>query len=198
MNTTTPTALTSCAQEQVGTVADLIATAFASLAVSKWLVADPGERVAALRAQFGMIVEHAAEHGTIYLDSGGTAAAVWLDYTRPVPEPADYDRRLLQACGQHTPRFAALDGAFEEHHPTTAHHHLAFMAVHPQHQGRGMGGRLLAQHHRVLDQAAAPAYLEAASLRAARLYRRWGYRFISRIDLPHGPSMWTMWREPRA
>src|SRR5699024_3361305 len=108
-----------------------------------------------------------------------------------------YDRRLLQACRQHTPRFAALDAAFEEHHPTAAHHHLAFMAVRPQHQGRGMGGRLLDQHHRVLDRAAAPAYLEAASLRAARLYRRWGYRFVSRIDLPHGPSMWTMWREPR-
>lgn len=184
--------------DQIGIVTDLIATAFHRLAVSKWLVADPEQRFAAQRGQFGIIVEHAADHGRIYLDEDHRAAAVWLDYSSPVPEPADYDRRLFDACGAHTPRFAALDVAFEENHPRTAHHHLAFMAVLPEYQERGLGSALLTCHHENLDTSGTPAYLEAANLRAARMYGKWGYRIISRIDLPGGPSMWPMWRDAGA
>jgi len=198
MSALTDLAVGTSADDRVAAATDLITTAFHSLAVSKWLVADPDQRWAAQHAQFQMLVEHAAEHGTIYLDPDRTATAVWLDYTRPVPEPADYDRRLLQACGEHVARFAALDVAFAEHHPSAPHQHLAFMAVHPRQQQRGRGSALLADHHRRLDAAGVPAYLEAANLRAARLYGRWGYRILDRIDLPGGPSMWPMWREPGA
>lgn len=198
MSTPTQPAITAAAPDQLGVVTDLIATSFHRLAVSKWLVADPEERFDAQRGQFGIIVEHAAEHGRIYLDEDHRAAAVWLDYTQPVPEPADYDRRLFHACGSHTPRFAALDVAFEENHPTVGHQHLAFMAVLPEYQDRGLGGALLSSHHQELDRDGTPAYLEAANLRAARMYGTWGYRIISRIDLPGGPSMWPMWRDAGA
>lgn len=195
MSTPTQPAITAAEPDQLGVVTDLIATAFHRLAVSKWLVADPEERFVAQRGQFGIIVEHAAEHGRIHLDADHRAAAVWLDYTQPIPEPADYDRRLFHACGPHTPRFAALDVAFEENHPRAGHQHLAFMAVLPEYQDRGLGSALLSSHHQVLDREGTPAYLEAANLRAARMYGRWGYRIISRIDLPGGPSMWPMWRD---
>ena len=196
MSTPTRPLIAPAEAGQIGLVTDLIATAFHRLAVSKWLVGDPDERFAAQRGQFGIIVEHAAEHGQIYLDEAHRATAVWLDYTQPIPEPADYDRRVFGVCGPHTPRFAALDAAFEENHPSTAHHHLAFMAVLPEYQERGLGRALLARHHTMLDREGTPAYLEAANLRAARMYGKWGYRIISRIDLPGGPSMWPMWREP--
>src|SRR5690625_5200722 len=141
MSAPTDLAVTTSAEDRVAAATDLITTAFHSLAVSKWLVADPDERWAAQRGQFRMLVEHAAEHGTIYLDPDRTATAVWLDYTRPVPEPPDYDRRLLEVCGAHTARFAALDVAFAEHHPSTPHQHLAFMARSEEHtselQSRG-------------------------------------------------------------
>src|SRR5699024_2840754 len=104
--------------------------------------------------------------------------------------------RLLQACGEHVARFAALDVAFAEHHPSAPHQHQAFMAVHPRQQQRGRGSALLADHHRQLDAAGVPAYLEAANLRAARLYGRRGYRILDRIDLPGGPSMWPVCRGP--
>ncbi|WP_147916738.1 GNAT family N-acetyltransferase [Ruania zhangjianzhongii] len=198
MSTPTRPTTDAAATDQIGVVADVIATAFHRLAVSKWLVADPEERFAAQRGQFGIIVEHAAEHGRIYLDADHRAAAVWLDYTQPIPEPADYDRRLFDLCGPHTPRFAALDVAFEENHPRVAHQHLAFMAVLPEYQEQGLGSELVAAHHEVLDREGTPAYLEAANLRVARMYGKWGYRIISRIDLPGGPSMWPMWRDPSA
>src|SRR5690625_6543048 len=84
MSAPTDLAVTTSAEDRVAAATDLITTAFHSLAVSKWLVADPDERWAAQRGQFRMLVEHAAEHGTIYLDPDRTATAVWLDYTRPV------------------------------------------------------------------------------------------------------------------
>jgi hypothetical protein len=43
-----------------------------------------------------------------------------------------------------------------------------------------------------------PAYLEANANHNRRLYERLGFETKSRVDLPHGPPMWGMWREPRA
>src|SRR5699024_566000 len=99
MSALTDLAVSTSADDRVAAATDLITTAFHSLAVSKWLVADPDQRWAAQHAQFQILDKHAAKHSTIYHVPDSTATAVWLDYTRPVPEPADYDRRLLEACG---------------------------------------------------------------------------------------------------
>lgn len=182
--------------DQLAEVTDLVADAFNPLSVSEWLVADPRTRHVCQRGQFGLVVEHAMEHGVVHLTEDRCAAAVWFDRTGAVPEPRDYDRRLREACGRHTPRFATLDAAFEEHHPESRHHHLAFLAVRPDRQGEGIGTAVLDHHHRELDRNATAAYLEASDAGTRDLYARHGYRVISVIDLPDGPSMWPMWRDP--
>lgn len=77
--------------------------------------------------------------------------------------------------------------------------HLAILAVHPGHQGRGIGTALLRAHHARLDQAGTPGYLEASSPRNRALYQRHGYtlRPGGPFHLPGGgPPMWPMWRAP--
>jgi GNAT superfamily N-acetyltransferase len=180
-------------------IAEVIATAFHPLAVAAWLVADPDERQRALHGHMRILVEHGLRHGYVFTTVEYTAAAVWLPRTGPLPEIPDYDRRLELGCGRHADRFRALDAAFDKHHPAGPHHHLALLAVHPDHQRHGIGSALLDHHHGRLDQDGVPAYLEASSLQSRALYGRHGFTDHGPpIALPgQGPSLWPMWRRPR-
>lgn len=179
-------------------VAALIATAFGPLDVAAWLVPDPAERERVLYANFRLYVDHALAHGDVLITDDRAAVAVWYPRDVPLPDIADYDRRLSLTCGPQVDRFRVLDAAFDKHHPTEAHHHLAFLAVHPQRHGQGVGTALLAHYHTRLDRAGMPSYLEASSARSRALYARHGYADRGEpIDLPDGPRLWPMWRAPR-
>lgn len=182
-------------------VAGLVADAFTPLAVAAWLVANPVERRAALSGQFRMLVEHAVEHGHVYLAAVGhdlVGTSVWfaLDAGELPPPPA-YDERLAEICGPHLDRFRLLDAAFEAHHPAEPHHHLAFLAVSPDRQGAGLGSALLRHHHARLDAAGTSGYLEASCPESRDLYLRHGYAAGEPFRLPYdGPPLWPMWRDP--
>jgi hypothetical protein len=42
------------------------------------------------------------------------------------------------------------------------------------------------------------AYLEPSRASNIDFYARHGFRVLEEIRLARGPSMWTMWRDPRA
>ncbi|MDF5758281.1 GNAT family N-acetyltransferase [Spongiactinospora sp. TRM90649] len=189
-------AVRGAAETEAGHVADLIATAFAPLAATAFLVPPPTARHDVMTANFRIFVDHALHHGEIDVirDGPGIAAtAVWFPHTVPLPEPPDYDRRLVAACGEWTERFRVLDTLFEKHHPAEPYHHLAFLAVHPSWQNRGLGSTLLRHHHARLDPRV-PAYLEASGLRSRSLYCRHGYLPRAPFHLPDGTPFWPMWR----
>ncbi|GAB3650988.1 GNAT family N-acetyltransferase [Glycomyces tarimensis] len=185
-------------------VADRIASAFATLAVAEWLVpGDLAERHRLLAGQFAMLVGPALDgHGHVdaAIDEGGSLAgvAVWFDYTKgPIPGPPDYERRLEALCGPRLPRFQALDAAFERGHPDPEqrpHQHLAFCAVAPEHQRRGLGSQLLSVGLDRLDRLGAAGYLEAANLPLTDWYGKHGFERREALRLPEGPSMYPMWR----
>jgi GNAT superfamily N-acetyltransferase len=184
-------------------VTALIVDAFADLPVSRWLVPPAADRAAVLEGNFAIHAEHALAHGIVEIagderdDVAGVA--VWLPRPDPGPPPADLEVRLEAACGPYTPRFRELDEAFAANHPhgDERHHHLTFLAAAPARQGQGVGTALLAHHHKQLDDAGLPAYLEASSERARELYTREGYRAEKPFHLPDGgPPLWPMWRLP--
>ncbi|MCW3817542.1 GNAT family N-acetyltransferase [Micromonospora sp. DR5-3] len=178
-------------------VAERIARAFRFLAVSRWLVPDEAKREAVLADDFEILVDHAMRHGIVHGTADRAGVAVWFPQTgEPAPPPADYAARLAAACGEWTPRFQHLDELFEAHHPHADHHHLAFLAVAPERQGRGLGNALLRHHHAVLDAEGMPAYLEASSERSRDLYARHGYRAAEPFRVPDGAAFYPMWRDP--
>ncbi len=68
----------------------------------------------------------------------------------------------------------------------------------PRPRGEGLGAALVRHVLDRCDREGLPAYLEASSERSAKLYERLGYTFTDRtLDLPDGPRMYPMWREPR-
>ncbi|MBB6545319.1 GNAT family N-acetyltransferase [Nonomuraea rubra] len=178
--------------EDAQRVAELIATAFSGLRPMAYLVPDRRERHRIIAANFRIFVEHAVEHGEIHLIDDGPAVAVWFPYTSPLPAPHDYDRRLAEATGAWVERFRTLDELFERNHPAAPHHHLAFLAVHPDRQNEGLGTALLRYQHDRLGGL--PAYLEASDPRNRDLYARHGYQARQPFALPDGALFWPMWR----
>jgi ribosomal protein S18 acetylase RimI-like enzyme len=183
-------------------VAAVLASAFAEVPTIRWAVPEPAEREAVTAAKFTLVVDHARANGGI-LTAGApgpaTGAVVWLDHTAdPVVPLPDYRERLRAATGAHHDRFAELDALLADHRPSDPHCYIALVGVLAAARGQGIASALLDRLHSRLDRDGVPAYLEAASEDAARLYRRHGYRdhgepFHLRGG---GPALYPMWRTP--
>lgn len=184
--------------DEAPVAAGIIADAFASLDVSVWLVPDDGERRSVVERDMRIWTTHALKHGLISMTVDETAVAVWFPTWEPLPAPDDYDEQLSDACGPWAGRFRMLDETFDLYHPHgEPHHHLAFLAVRPGHQGEGIGTALLHHHHEMYPDVA--MYLEASSRESRTLYLRHGYLDRGRFTLPEdGPPLWSMWRPATA
>jgi GNAT superfamily N-acetyltransferase len=152
-----------------------------------------------LPAFFEVVTEAYLLHGEPYTDEEVAGAALWArPGTDPVGADAGYAERLEAIVGDDAPRMFELIELLEGHAPRDAHYHLQFLAVLPQRQGAGVGGRLMAPVLARCDRDAVPAYLEATSKRNRALYERHGFRTTGELPLRDGPSLWTMWRDPLA
>jgi GNAT superfamily N-acetyltransferase len=193
---------------EAGHLSAIVAAAFADLAPSRWLVPDAAARREVFPEYFRLYVDQAFANGTVYTNADRTAAALWITRVgkaEPVAAEAaaeaaaEYDARLAAIAGPFVDRFREFDLILNRRHPTgTAYDHLAVLAVHPDAQRGGIGGALLAEHHRALDSARTPAYLEAGDAGTRTIYLRHGYKDLgSPISLaPEGPLMYPMWRTP--
>jgi GNAT superfamily N-acetyltransferase len=193
--------------EDVDAAGRLIAASFDHLDANHYLIPDPARRLDAMQVFFGVLTEHAANGaGKVLLTEDGTATAVWFDRTVEPSEPDGYAERITAAAGEYADRFAALDELFEANHPTPPHWHLAFLAVHPDHWGRGLGGALMDHTHSWLDKEGLPAYLEATNADNQRVYRRHGYTDMTPSAIVLGDptaagghaTFYRMWRDSGA
>jgi GNAT superfamily N-acetyltransferase len=182
-------------------LSQVIADAFHDLAPSRWLIPDEAARRRIFPGYFRIFVEHSLATGTVYTTPGRTAVALWLPVGQDGPQPpASYDARLAEETGRWVDRFLIFDAELDRHHPAgTAHHHLALMAVHPDHQRQGVGTALLHAHHTTLDETGIPAYLEASGTRSRAWYLRHGYTDYGPgpIELPEETRMYPMMRPAR-
>jgi GNAT superfamily N-acetyltransferase len=182
-------------------ITELVARSMQDGPVARWMQPDAEARRADGPHYFEIFVEHAVRCGEVYATADAvtgklSGVALWFPLTSLIPPPQDYERRLKEVAGDAFERACQLDTALDTNHPLEPHHYLAFLAVRPGSQSRGVGSALLDRHHARLDQAGLPAYLEANHPRNRDLYLRHGYRVRSVIELPDGPSLWTMWRPP--
>ena len=185
-------------EAELPAVGALIALSFDDLEQNRSLVPDPQSRLRVMGDFFTLLTEHAPLCGKVEVvddPAGGlAAAAVWFDRTHEMPEIPHYDERLAALAGEWLPHFHELDELFDKHHPVDPHWHLAFLAVHPDHQGHGLGGALMDNTHQDLGGTA--AYLEATNEDNIRLYRRYGYTDMMPFDIrmPDDTPFYRMWR----
>ncbi|GAA2244051.1 N-acetyltransferase [Streptomyces ruber] len=185
------------------TVTWLLDRAFDDDPVSVWLFPQAGHRRTTHPRLMAAFVDMVLARGRIDITEDGTACALWLS----VPagkgeggeEAADDPAQLRAALDPDNERMELVGRLTSEAHPEgRAHEYLWLIAVAPECQGEGLGTELLRSVLDRCDHDGVPAYLEASNVRSRTLYERLGFVFGGRtVDLPDGPPMWPMWREPR-
>ena len=184
--------------DDLDAVVAVLAGALDDTDIARWLVPDRAERAAVYLRYFELLAPWFLAHGTAYITSDGSAAALWARLDGKFePDIADYDTKLARACGPATGRFVRLDLDMHAAHPDMPHDYLAFLGVAADRQGQGIGSALLRAHHRLTDRDRLPAYLEATGRRNAGLYARHGYAENAPLPIGDGPALHPMLRWPQ-
>ncbi len=184
-------------------LARTFARAFDDDPVMAWFLPNPRKRAARI-LQFFRDVELGGpfgRDGKIRATDGLTAGAIWLppgkwrfgamDQLRMAPT------FLRSISWRHLGTRVAAYQQIDKHHPREPlHWYLATLGTDPDHQGQGLGSALLADQLARCDAEGWPSYLESSKEANVPFYERHGYEVTETIDLPDGPRLWLMWREP--
>jgi GNAT superfamily N-acetyltransferase len=191
-------------------VVRLLDEAFQDDPVSGWVFPGKEYRRRTHHRLMAAFADAVFADGRIDLTEDGAACALWL----PVPagehgvaEPDDGSGKggedgpaqVREAVDPENERVELIARLTADIHPSgRAHQYLWMIGVAPGRQGEGLGTALIESVLDRCDREGLPAYLEASSARGRVLYERLGFEFTGRaLDLPDGPRMWPMWREPR-
>ncbi|MFE0414509.1 GNAT family N-acetyltransferase [Streptomyces tendae] len=181
-------------------VVRLLDEAFQDDPVSSWVFPGEEYRRRTHHRLMAAFADAVFADGRIDLTEDGAACALWL------PVPADEDAaaedvpaRIREAVDPANERVELIARLTDGIHPGgRAHEYLWMIGVLPGRQGEGLGTALIESVLDRCDREGLPAYLEASSARGKVLYERLGFEFTGRaLDLPDGPRMWPMWREPQ-
>ncbi len=181
-------------------VADVASRGFFDDPVMSWVFPDDARRAEQLRVSFGTLARRfLARTGRIdLLDE--TCVSMWLPPDPPPPPeeepPPPSSWHLFSA--EIAARFTALGQVMEAVHPAEPHWYLGVVATVPDEQGRGLGARILAPVLELCDRDGVPSYLESSNARNLPFYFRHGYVQTGEIVVPDGPTLFPMWREPKA
>ena len=197
---TAPVVRTARADE-LERVTEVFALGFADDPVwGHWTLPDVEDRVAPLRRFWAPYVQGSAKYDGVLVLDDLSAVALWVPPGVPdLDEASDAaaEQAVTDVCGER----AALinDGwtLFAETRPTQPHWYLSLLATDPAHRGQGRGMALVAQVLERVDAEHAPAYLESTNPGNLARYRRAGFELVGYFDLPDGPRVDRMWREPR-
>lgn len=179
-------------------VVRVCAEGFAADPLMRWIFQDPSTRAEGLRLAFtGLARSYDAPDSVVHV-VGDACVALWRG--PGYQAPSDTGGGASPFPSEIQERFRILGELMEMAHPRNrAHWYLNVIATRPDQQGQGLGAEALRP---VLDRCDAdgiPAYLESSNPRNMTLYRRHGFDEGGRptIELPDGPSLYPMWREPR-
>lgn len=164
----------------------------------RWVFADDPRRIELLRVAFyGLAQSYLVEHSVVHIVDDA-CVTLWRapEYVAPKADDGNGPSPFAPEVQE---RFRILGELMEAAHPhDRPHWYLNVIATLPSHQGRGLGARALRPILERCDASGGAAYLESSNPRNQTLYRRHDFDdHGDTIDLPDGPSLWPMWREPR-
>jgi GNAT superfamily N-acetyltransferase len=204
----------------------LLDEAFQDDPVSCWVFPGDEHRRTTHPLLMGAFTDIVLAEGRVDVTEDGSACALWLsvpgddhghdsaaddpgqdnadDFAKGdsvIGDAAESDgpAQLREAVDPDNERVELIGRLTADIHPAgRAHAYLWMIAVAPERQGEGLGTALIASVLDRCDREGLPAYLEASNARSRKLYERLGFTLAGRpLDLPDGPRMWPMWREPQ-
>ena len=195
-----PPAVRRAEKRDLRPIAATLARAFGDDPVMEWFFPDPEERERRIERMFRLRVGSLLGQDETYTTDDHLGAAVWAQPGRWEMAPLAgllLTLRLLPLTRARTALLARGWKMIDAEHPPEPHYYLAILGTEPDAQGRGVGSALLAPVLDDCDRNEIPAYLESSKESNLAFYARHGFRVTGELDLPDGPHIWLMWREPR-
>jgi ribosomal protein S18 acetylase RimI-like enzyme len=202
----TQTSTTEAASPRVATPADtavvtrILVAAFDDDPMwGPWAFPEPGRRWQQRESLFRLLVEGAMRYAWVWLAAEDRATAVWIPPGGSELTPAQeqqVDAVLRDSLGDRADVVLQAFEMFAEARPAEPHYYLTLFGTDPRHVGLGVGQRLLVDNLRQVDAQGEAAYLEAGD-ELVGLYQRFGFQVRRRFQLSDGPTVNTMWRDPR-
>ncbi len=201
MSATSPTVRRATSGD-VDALARTLARAFDDDPVARWACPHAALRPRVLERFYAVRLHQMMAEEEVWSDADRSAAALWAPPERWRPTLRE---DLALTRGMLAPRLLprlplvlrGLLGAERQHPATPPHWYLAILGTAPEAQGRGLGSRLLAPALERCDADGVGAYLESSKERNIAFYARHGFRVTREWQLPRGPRLWAMWRDPR-
>ena len=178
-------------REDFRPLAAMLARAFYDDPVTAWFYPNERRRLMHARRFFAIRLRQLAGQELIYTTDDHAGAALWT--------PPGRWREDLRQSLMLLPRIVRSTRAvreIERRHPVLPHYYLSVIGTDPDQQGGGIGSALLAPVLSRCDCEGVAAYLESSKESNVRFYVRHGFTVTDRIDIPDGPPLWFMWREP--
>jgi len=190
-------------RDDLDAVTETIATAFLDDPTWSWAFPDDERRLEQYRRWWRPAVAAAIPQGGVRVADGAAAASVWIPPGGEELLPADeagLARLAADLVGDRAATLLEVVDLFDQHHPRAVpHHYLSLFGTHPDYRGQGIGMALLADDLATIDATGAAAYLESSNPANVHRYERVGFVVTGSFRMPgDGPTITTMWREPRS
>jgi len=186
--------------DDIEAATSVLAKAFEKSPPFQWTVPDHERRPAILRDWFALLLARVwVPIGRVEVTFDVRAVAVWNSPAAGElsgSQADDLSLRSGEIWGEFAPRAKKMRSLLDGSHPDQPHHNLVFIATDPACQRQGVGSALLAQGLRQNDHSGIGSHLEAASPENVVFYQRFGFRQSGFIQIPDGPPIWAMWRDP--
>ena|SRR5438477_1840388 len=193
-------AVSTARATDVPALAATLTRAFDDDPLTTWLFPNDDARRRKLPAFFRALLRASLPFGEVYTTEDARCAAIW---NPPGTFPLGWykDARLgltttrlvglrITACARGLMYFAS-------HHPKERHWYLQMLGTDPDWQGRGAGSAIMAPVLERCDDEHERVYLESSKERNIPFYERHGFQVTAEIQVPGGPVVWAMWRDPR-
>jgi ribosomal protein S18 acetylase RimI-like enzyme len=195
-------ALRRAREDDVPALGAMLMRAFLDDPVAMWSCRVESLRPAMLERFQTVRLRQLLRYEEVWTDAGRDCAALWAppgEWKATPREDLELARCLLHPrLIWHLPRVArGLLGVQERHPAQPPHWYLAVLGTDPSAQGQGLGSAVLRLVLERCDADGVGAYLESSKERNVDFYARHGFRATGRIELPGGPPVWPMWRDPR-
>jgi len=184
----------------VAALAGMLARAFDDDPLMTWMFPRPAGRPERLAGLFTALLRPALAldevyttddlQGAAFWNPPGTFPLGWWVNTQMGFTMARLLRRRLAVC-------ASGLMYFDLHHPREPHWYILMLGSEPECQGKGVGTALLTQVLDRCDRTGERVYLEASKEQNIAYYARHGFVVTEEMQVPRGPMLWAMWRDPR-
>lgn len=184
-----------CENGDILQVADLLARAFESDPMLKYLTVRSKEPLFARNAYFRFCF-HSTQIRLLTDDC--RAAALW---TLPGAKVSLAKQLTLvptiirKVDFVSVPRCVRAMVAMDQAHPKEPHYYLMAVGVDPESQGKGLGSQIINKTLVDCDRIGVPSYLDTSNPRNIPLYERLGFKVIAETRIAKdAPEFWSMWR----